>query len=187
MLLTRAPDRLAATRGLISRQPCSSRPSMRPRARSLLPGRSIATRPSLVRAACRRVNRLCGVENAVSPQGFLADQCNSRSSRNAPGRDGRGLVRPADRRRDRHRPARGYAYDAAFIRDPASTSGRRSPGLCARLLDANLFAESSGAGTYALDDEGRVCLLRHIPLEDLADRARLRNVIGRFAAAPNQS
>lgn len=54
---------------------------------------------------------------------------------------------------------------------------------CARLLEANLFASSSGGGTYALDDEGRVRLLRHIPVDSMSDFTWLSEAIERIAAA----
>jgi hypothetical protein len=54
---------------------------------------------------------------------------------------------------------------------------------CARLLEANLFASSSGGATYALDDEGRVRLLRHIPLDGMSDFTWLSEAVERIAAA----
>ena len=54
---------------------------------------------------------------------------------------------------------------------------------CLHLLDANLFAERSGGGAFALDHDGQAVLLRHVAPGAWTGDARLRDLVERFAAA----
>jgi Tir chaperone protein (CesT) family len=67
--------------------------------------------------------------------------------------------------------------------DAGALPAHGAPACCVYLLAANVFSRSSGGGAFALDEQGRVHLLRHVPRAPGADYAWLCDVVHRFTAA----